>query len=157
MIPRGFPHLTGDFLSSPGTSAACKDLRCRHRTSPPAEEILTSGGTTPNICICKVRREVGGDLWCSGAGDWAIFGWDVHLRSVGDERRRQDGHGALGCLIPKLVWAAVHAGQGTEGQRNAGRESDRWAQDEQGEQGAWCKRHFVRITGLLSTGRAWRC
>ena len=104
-----------------------------------------------------VRREVGGDLWCSGAGDWAIFGWDVHLRSVGDERRRQDGHGALGCLIPKLVWAAVHAGQGTEGQRNAGRESDRWAQDEQGEQGAWCKRHFVRITGLLSTGRAWRC
>ena len=53
MIPRGFPHLTGDFLSSPGTSAACKDLRCRHRTSPPAEEILTSGGTTPNICICK--------------------------------------------------------------------------------------------------------
>ena len=50
---RGFPRTREVFLSSPGTSAAPKDLRCRHRTSPPAEEILTSGGTTPNICICK--------------------------------------------------------------------------------------------------------
>ena len=54
---RGFPRTREVFLSSPGTSAAPKDLRCRHRTSPPAEEILTSGGTTPNICICKGQPE----------------------------------------------------------------------------------------------------
>ena len=96
-------------------------------------------------------------LYCSGAGDRANFGWDAHLRSVGDERRRQVGRDALHCPIPSCSRAGVHAGRRKECQRNAGRRSDRWAQDEQGEQGAWCERHCVRITGLLSTGRAWRC
>ena len=50
---RGFPWTCEDFLSSPGTSAVPKDLRCRRRKTLPAEEILTSGETAPNICICK--------------------------------------------------------------------------------------------------------
>ena len=61
-------HPCEDFLSSPGASAARKDLRCRHRPSldPPRKSSpQRSGGTTPNICICKVpsRRPDPCETW----------------------------------------------------------------------------------------------
>ena len=96
----------------------------------------------------SARGEVDDGMRCWGAGDRVIFGWDVHLGSVSDERRRRVGRDALRCPIPRLVWADVHEGQGTECQRDAGRKSDRWAQEEQGEQGARCERHCVHTTGL---------
>ena len=98
----------------------------------------------------SARGEVDDGMRCWGAGDRVIFGWDVHLGSVSDERRRRVGRDALRCPIPRLVWADVHEGQGAECQRNAGRRGV----GSPGRAGSAVRASLRAYNGATSTGRA---
>ena len=51
----------------------------------------------------SARGEVDDGMRCWGAGDRVIFGWDVHLGSVSDERRRRVGRDARS-VVPYPGW-----------------------------------------------------
>ena len=81
----------------------------RHGSAWNRQRIRVRQVVKVEVTLDSVRGEVDG-LRCWGAGDRVVIGWDVYLRSVGDERRRQIGRGALRCLVPRLVWADVREG-----------------------------------------------